>query len=46
MCRLCRHHTVSCFLPLARRLLITSLPDAVLILTRKPWVLFLLLLCG
>jgi len=46
MCRACRYHTVSCFLPLARRLLITSLPDAVLILTRKPWVLFLLLLCG
>jgi len=42
----CRYHTVSCFLPLARLRLITSLPDAVLILTRKPWVLFLLLLCG
>jgi len=46
MGRVRRYHTVSCFLPLARLRLITSLPDAVLILTRKPWVLFLLLLCG
>ena len=40
------HQTVSLCLPLARLLLTTSLPDSVLILTRKPWVLFLLLLCG
>jgi hypothetical protein len=37
-------YTVRLFLPFARRLRITSLPDAVLILTRKPCVLFLLLL--
>jgi hypothetical protein len=37
-------YTVRLFLPFARRLRITSLPEAVLILTRKPCVLFLLLL--
>lgn len=37
-------YTVRLFLPFARRLRITSLPEAVLILTRKPCVLLLLLL--
>jgi hypothetical protein len=41
-----RHQTVSLRLPLARLLLTTSCPDSVLILTKKPCVLFLLLLCG
>lgn len=43
-CQFCQ--TASCFLPLARLLRITSLPEAVFILTRKPCVLFRLLLCG
>jgi hypothetical protein len=36
----------SLFRPLARRLLITSLPFFVDIRTRKPWVLFLETLLG
>ena len=39
-------YALSRFLPLALRLLITALPAFVLILLRKPWVRFLLILLG
>ena len=39
-------YTANLFLPLARRAVITFLPFFVFIRVRKPWVLFLGVLCG